>query len=226
MVGGDHAAGGGGYSGGCGQPIIEEAKNGYSCKQPSDYGTGGSYFDSGVIVNPDIRVKVSFATAGGQGSKSGGFSTQGGSGGIAGKGGIIKASQNSTIFAFNGNKYSDGTNYDEGKNQLEIFAQKGILRDIYRYSMHFDNRKYKYNGKEYGYKELYKMIFGSTVSRDIDTFVENNTDPEDNYLVRPATTCGLSGYSNPITSNTQGIGSGAGYIELDNGTYTIDSNLN
>ena len=51
------------------------------------------------------------------------------------------------------------------------------------------------------------MIFGDTVSKDIDTFVEKNICPTENYLVRPATTCILSGYTNPITSNTQGIGS-------------------
>ena len=38
---------------------------------------------------------------------------------------------------------------------------------------------------------------------------------------------GLTG--NPLSNvdmSTQGIGSGAGYIEVSNGTYTIDSNLN
>ena len=33
-------------------------------------------------------------------------------------------------------------------------------------------------------------------------------------------------YTNPITASNQGIGSGAGYIELSNGTYEIDSSLN
>ena len=63
------------------------------------------------------------------------------------------------------------------------------------------------------------MLFGETVSKQIDEFKEYNTVPVHNYLVRPATTCELSGYKNPITNNTQGIGSGAGYIELDNGSY-------
>ena len=208
---------------------MEETKNGLSCVEvPSSdsHGTGGSYFGNGLLLDVSKYVKNNFASIGGQGAKARQWNTQGGDGGIAGQGGIINVSKNSIVEAFNGNKFTDGTDYKDGENQLEIYAQNGELRDVYRYSMHFENKKYIYKDKEYEYKELYKMIFGDTVSEDIDNFVEKNENPVDNYLVRPATTCDLSGYTNPITSNTQGVGSGAGYIELDNGTYTIDSNLN
>ena len=33
-------------------------------------------------------------------------------------------------------------------------------------------------------------------------------------------------YTNPVTGSNQGIGSGAGYIELSNGTYEVDPSLN
>ena len=33
-------------------------------------------------------------------------------------------------------------------------------------------------------------------------------------------------YINPISNNLQGIGTGAGYIEISNGTYIIDSLMN
>ena len=51
----------------------------------------------------------------------------GGSGGLAGDGGIVIASNNAKVYAYNGNKYTDGTDYEQGKNQLEIYGQNGII---------------------------------------------------------------------------------------------------
>lgn len=76
---------------------------------------------------------------------------------------------------------------------------------------------------------FFKEIFGSTVSNLIDTYTACSALRDvihKNYLVRPETTCAKSGYINPSTNSIYGIGSGAGYIELSNGTYIIDGNMN
>ena len=51
----------------------------------------------------------------------------GGSGGTAGNGGIVIVSDTAKVYAYNGNKYTDGTDYEQGKNQLEIYGQNGIV---------------------------------------------------------------------------------------------------
>ena len=161
---------------------------------------GGSYFMAGKNTLGGKKLYDGFASVGGQGTQTAAHDTQGGDGGIAGKGGIISVSQNVLINAFNGNKYTDGTDYENGKSQLEIFSQKGELRDVYKYSLFFEKREERS-------KDYFRKIFGETVSKELDTFIEINEYPVKNYLVRPATTCELSGYTNPITGNTQGIGS-------------------
>ena len=48
-----------------------------------------------------------------------------GDGGVAGRGGNIKVSRNAKIYAFNGNRYTDGTSYGSGLNQCPIYLQAG-----------------------------------------------------------------------------------------------------
>ena len=58
------------------------------------YGTGGSYFQKGNISSVAITNLETFAYIGGQGAKCSDFNTQGGDGGVAGKGGTVKVSEN------------------------------------------------------------------------------------------------------------------------------------
>ena len=162
-------------------------------------------------------------------------SSYGGDGGVAGKGGNIKVSETTKILAYNGNRYTDGTHnstdLEKSQNQCEIYAQSGNLRDVYKYNIGWtidSRRKYAY----------YEKILGDTINEEIIDEIElasvsNDTISLDkkytvfkNLLIRKAQECDLSGYKDSSNNFLYGIGSGAGYIELSNGTYTIDSSLN
>ena len=222
VAGGSHANGGGGYSGGAGEGLFTYSYNGKGGVSTS-WSAGGGYFSSGN-VGTGSRIDNPSSIGGQGGGACGGMPydlfDSAGDGGIAGIGGVITYSSDAILYAYNGNKYTDETSYNEGKNQLEIFAQNGELREVYKYNSWWgklDDYKYDY----------FTKLFGNSVNNAISS-VSKATGIADieNVLVRESKTCELSGYTNPITSNTQGIGSGAGYIELDNGTYIIDSNLN
>ena len=125
----------------------------------------------------------------------------GGDGGVAGSGGVIFTSEYANIFAFNGNSFTDGTDYQLGSNQLEIFAQKGELRDVYKYNCWW--------GRLFDCDSNYfKNIFGDTANPDIVN-VEKATSLVEmkSILVRPNTNCELSGYKNNETGSVQGVGS-------------------
>ena len=146
---------------------------------------------------------------GGQGGGSGRSWENGGDGGIAGQGGIIKVSEKANVYAFNGNRYTDGTTYDNGKNQTPIFAQNGILREVYKGTNDSD---------------LFDLLGSSLViTEDLS---DKTKYPINNYLIRAEENCNTNGYTNPITLDVYGIGSGAGYIEVSNGTYIVDSGMN
>ena len=61
------------------------------------------------------------------------YSHVSGSGGSAGQGGIIFCSEKAKIYDFNGNLYSDGTDYQKGINQCPIYAQAGVIVAKYKY---------------------------------------------------------------------------------------------
>ena len=132
-----------------------------------------------------------------------------GYGGAGGSGGTISVSRNATIYAYNGNIYTDGTPYNDGANQCFIYAQSGktvstvILppgngcRPIEGYSIQFVPEK---NINVSGYVNP-KFQTGSTTK----TFALSET------------------VSITKDMRNQGVGSGAGYIEVSNGTYNIYS---
>ena len=221
--GGDHAAGGGGYTGGSGQPHIARADNGLTADLNVEWGTGGAYFMSGKTTSNRLTYNTeTYAYIGGQGALANNYNTQGGDGGIAGKGGIIKVSSDSRVYAYNGNKYTDGTDYNEGENQLEIDCQNGKLRNIYKYDVFW-------NAKEYRYVEFFKQLFGTDVNSAIDSFTASpakRSVNHSNYLVRVEKNIIKLTYRNSKSNKNFGIGSGAGYIELSNGEYIIDSSMN
>lgn len=137
-----------------------------------------------------------------------------GSGGTGGKGGKIDVSENSKIYAFNGNLYSDGTAYKDGVNQCPIYLQAGI-----------NIAKYK---KEFGKSIV--LVSGQTTAvqsgYENKVYAENSTFSP-NKILNINTKLGIVG--NPLKAVNmakQGIGTGAGYNELSNGSYKIDATLN
>lgn len=177
------------------------------------------------------------------------WSDSGGDGGIAGCGGIVKASESAVVNAFNGNRITQtdfnysttcfeydkdgilldgnsGTSVEKAtviiqKNNesqkivpTKIFIQDGILRGIYKTNTWWETKE-GYNAKDF------KLLFGEDkVAKDLDSVKVAEVETEMKLIcVRPEATCEKTGYINPITGNSQGIGSGAGYIEVSNGTF-------
>lgn len=204
-AGGTCCAGGGGYSGGGGDGYVG---NDYQTdgKNPNNPAAGGINGNSS-----ERRKETLYMILGGAGynrENVAGFSTKlagkgvtdlyggmggvnnpsgghiAGNGGIAGKGGIINVSPDAKIYAYNGNKYTDGTDYKNGENQVIIYGQDAIA-----------NIKYK---------------FTSATANNISF-----TTSTDAALTKTA-------YVNPLTGSSQGVGTGAGYTEAGNGSYTVD----
>ncbi len=144
--------------------------------------------------------------------------TAGSDGGIAGKGGNIYISQTAHLYAYNGNECTlpkDNGNYYN--KPLEIFAQNGVLREVYKLNTAWGIRE------NYSY-EYFSRLFGSTLGGDVFSTVLSNKDgTAKNVLVRKRVenTSLRSGYINPSNNSVYGVGSGAGYIELSNGIYRV-----
>lgn len=240
MVGADHMNSAGGYSAGVAEGLPDGTvwHNGVFEPDParvSISGSGGSYFsealyDEGWCQGGNIAGKI-----GGQGGNmlycstlnddsdtwnTRWFVDSGGDGGKAGNGGEIIVSNLSKIFAFNGNKYTDGTDYNYGLNQTPIFAQNGILRAVYKLNSWWEEKE-NYNAK------YFKRILGNDMEMSVNNITEATSSSEvTNYLIRKEITESgsrtiKSGYINPTTNDCYGIGSGAGYIEVSNGTFNV-----
>lgn len=237
--GGDWGTGAGGYTSSTGDnnTMLYRSDNGITSAPASWGGTGASYYTPGDdSTNTNSRIMI--PAVGGQGGIDYGWFV-GGSGGVAGKGGKIRVSSNSIIYAFNGDRITNkdytatNVNYDasgklsNGKTdgngnfiEAKIYAQEGLLRDVYCITAKW-GEKPKHN---YTY---FRSIFGDTCSITGD-FI-NPTAHDENYKnvnVRQAINITPLSYNNPITDNCQGIGSGAGYIEISNGTYIVDPSMN
>lgn len=222
--GSDHADGGGGYSGGSAQWCTNYGINGnggYSDIDVHCFGGGGGYLSKGECDKGWYSgAKVRGSALGGQGgipTMDGWYLLEGGSGGIAGKGGDIRVSSQAIIKAFNGNEctlkklLNDNTiNTDYYEKPLDIYIQNGILLAIYKTNKNWMADKVSF------YSSLFDMDYSS-----INQASGNTCDDIKNVCLRL-----YSENMNLKTSYGQGIGSGAGYIELSNGTYTVDASMN
>lgn len=115
----------------------------------------------------------------------------GGNGGIAGNGGLVIASSTSNVYAYNGNKYTDGTDYENGKNQLEIYGQNGIVNKKWNISyavwnnIVFSQKSEASTIEKSGYKnKLDSKIFGvgcgaGYYENDNGTYVEVDNESID-----------------------------------------------
>lgn len=231
--GGDHVSGGGGYTGGnqerdglsnpsLANIIPKNGNPGNPTTIPNTRAPGGGYFDkAGDAVYPYIgNVTVESKSYGGALGGGGGINnfndwkyTVAGDGGIAGKGGDVRVSKNAIINAFNGNKCtlskSDTEYFYEPVN---IYAQEGKLLKIVKslatwYWVSDMNEKWS-------------EILGITVDLSADTnqYISLGT-------LREEGSCSIL-KNDKGEAIGQGIGSGAGYIEISNGTYTVDASLN
>lgn len=214
-AGGTCCAGGGGYSGGGsdGQFVTNElwGENGYRSHSEAtsdQYWPGGSYFE-GPFLGKDFSNALGgmwntgawFGTGGGNNN----FEHKSGAGGTAGKGGIVKFSNNAKIFAYNGNKYTDGTDYNNGKNECPIYCQAGIILGKYDITSDCNISDMITRGEI--------QLVEAQKSTDKTGYV--NSDPNVNENI----TLNTSEHEITFNLNTQGIGSGAGYIEVSNGIF-------
>lgn len=246
--GADHMNGGGGYSGGLSELCTPgtQSKNGTAPARPAKLSwqcSGGSYFSEHMWDNDEYNSKPGVVdrnlaensrgkTLGGKIGGQGGchvnrgwdaktlvlWADSAGDGGIAGKGGNVKISEKAKVYAYNGNRYTDGSS----NSPLPIYAQDGILREVYKLNNYWNNSlKPNYN------YEFFHNLFGNTITDETASIVEATSNAEmKNTLVRAASTCAKLNYNNPNTNQRYGIGSGAGYIELSNGTFSVSSELN
>ena len=226
-------AGAGGYTGGTGDYGDESSANGLAGFNGGDgngqieggggYFLGGEGISDGNNINREIVAYGGFANQGAHGSLTGippEYSHMSGNGGQAGAGGNIKVSLNSKIYAFNGNLFTDGTDYQNGINQCPIYSQTGVKIAKYKYT-----NKSKYDLFTIELEETQQIINKSGYINKIYTEKENYIT---NKTLNINTKLGITGNSilTNIDMSYQGVGSGAGYTEVSNGTYTIDSSMN
>ena len=236
MDGGEHAFSGGGYTAGIGETCEISGVNG-ECNYSSD--RSGAFKDSGgyyTYKSPNaltVAEQTWFGRGGCWATWSGSGMTSlwstAGSGGTAGKGGKISYSKDVTINSYNGNRITEDDfdyskicyEYDKDGNLTDIevdaiqvkntdkkiipakiFIQDGIKRAVYAsYEYMTKEDKIKYNVNE---KSEVRATTSDTLLKIVKIIDENLEMPH----------------------SRQGIGSGAGYIELDNGSYELlqDSN--
>lgn len=227
---GGEQAGGGGYTGGNQEPdglsdeslVYVPQVNGLTGLPQTitiTRGVGGGYLQD-LTSNTNLQSNSWYPLygliGGGAGLSFNTNKTPGGSGGVAGRGGIVNVASTARVYAFNGNRYTDkvtgheNPEYDKtlkqtvnGDNQCTIYAQNGIYLKV-AYPL------YNWNSEK---NEYFSQILGKTI----------------NYIAR--TTACVS-YSDLTTFREysakgcefyqQGIGSGAGYLETSNGSYKID----
>ncbi len=253
-VGADHMNGAGGYSAGLGELVSDNTQvhNGLYDNEPlkhSERVTGGSYFCAGRFDATESHNIYHFIGGGGC-AEDHCFRDSGGDGGLAGKGGKIIVEETATVYAFNGNRITDDKfDYDktivkdisdtgeilqttqdvlmkqDGTKFIEtkIYAQNGILRPVYK------NNSWWGVKENYNYEYFLKLFKTDLVSDVKNIVICNGTlETRKYYLIRDRKedTNLKTSYINPLTGDCYGIGSGAGYIELSNGTYEVDSALN
>ncbi len=212
-----------------------------------------SYFSYGTTNNKQSTMgtnsKIKTPQIGGQGgvlywaSYIGSYPS--GSGGKAGNGGTITVSDTSLVYAFNGDRITNGDytsripDYDKGGNDLgtssyvltkygtssntspiKIFAQGGILRDVYYTNLCWGVKP------RTGYEYFYGLLGDQLEESTKDMKPPTTYDEIESHLIRSEKTIDKTGYKNPETNDCYGIGSGAGYIEVSNGTFKVDPTLN
>ena len=218
-AGGTCCAGADGYTGGSGDMDESKSHNGLSGgKGKNNEETllgGGGYFEGaeGLDKNGLNRRILTFGGMYNQGYWDN-LRDRSGNGGKAGNGGNVKVSSSSQIYAYNGNLYTDGTDYENGLNQCPIYLQAGIV-----------TAKYNYNS-EYGDPESYKLFELILISNQSITEKSGYKNNKYDSIETSKKYVTKNSVLTNIDMSYQGVGSGAGYTEVSNGTYTSDSSMN
>ena len=216
--------GAGGYTGGGASNYATRAVNGSyggECTRCSGmYWGGGGYFSGPTGRDTSgINVKDCF---GGMGGTSYYIGHRAGDGGTAGKGGNVKISSDSQVYAYNGNRYTDGTGYNDGLNQCPIYLQAGISPARYVVA--------SYGTHDISPHKTYGLTNGITLSRTsaLDKNKEklSYVNPAYDNVKQTDKIITMNELLKNVNMSNQGIGSGAGYIEVSNGTFIVDNNMN
>lgn len=219
---GNYINGGGGYSAGsCESAIPEEQnKNGLASggadhvSSGATKSSGGSYFQNGYVGSAQTTRNIGCHITG-EGCAYRIYQNAfrrdcvTGNGGIGGQGGNIKVSSNAKINAYNGNECTlDETEEGYYYKPLNIYIQNGEPYNIYLHNV--VEQKY-----------INKILNSIGIEND-GTYIPYNSEIGlKEYIFTKEDR--LISYS--ATSYGQGVGSGAGYIEISNGTYVVDASL-
>ncbi len=244
--GGDHACSAGGYTGGFGENGIKGSLNGLgSIRGPFNsyaIGPGGGYYSYDSTVQPDGSIFDGWFGLGGCWSGWPSFRDQklalswstAGSGGIAGEGGIIKYSKTSEINSYNGNRITGDVfdysqvcyEYDKNGNLLDGSSGK-IKQEAKMISFINDNNKKIIPAKIFLQDGIRRAVYDNYCYMSEERKIKYGVADESKLVVRDTSQNGavknvqiIEEKENIIHSH-QGIGSGAGYIELDNGTFEL-----
>ena len=220
-AGGTCCAGAGGYSGGSGDMDHMIAHNGFAggngMFEPGiTFLGGGGYFQGAEGISKNGSINRAVTTFGGFGNQGHweNLNDASGNGGIAGKGGTIEVSTNAKVYAYNGNRYTNGTSYNDGLNQCPIYLQNGVKIT-----------EYKYEPINKPMKNHFTLIVKNESSNlNIDRV--NEFQYENEKLKYDRVTIANNSYLQNVEMKYQGVGSGAGFIEVSNGTYKKNAALN
>ena len=185
---------------------------------------GGGYYEGINSTSGDSSFNMSKKLVGGKGGPSYWPGHTGGNGGTAGKGGEVNVYKDAKVYAYNGNMYTDGTSYNNGENQAVIYLQSGKAKEIYttyKNGWYDWPRDTSYDVNVHTNKPYFKVVTVSDVVPTPSGYVNTKN-------VGKTKTFTDNMYLSTEDLSKQGIGSGAGYIELNNGKYTIkeDNNFN
>lgn len=183
-----------------------------------EYCNGSSYFNAALISTSLKPVGKIESLQGGQR----GLCTyhqirvcNSGGGGYAGNGGQVKVSEKAQINAYNGSYITDATddimtNTWKEENPCIIYIQNGTPQTISIDTV----------------REVCSVVFNKIINklqlRGFTYQASTSLNDSRTYLI----TADMRGVDYSATSYGQGIGSGAGWVEVTNGTYTVDSSMN
>ncbi len=131
---------------------------------------------------------------------------------VGGRGGTVEVSKNVTLTALNGSVSKDSS------EPCKIYLQDGIKLEIGAPLGYWTEQDNKYISECLEIPCNYQSCWVGLTNDFLTTHVTFRERSEDKSI--------CTKYINPETNNSQGIGSGAGYIELSNGTYEVNSSLN
>ena len=145
---------------------------------------------------------------------------RGGNGGIGGKGGKIKVDEESNVYAFNGSYLTevDSSSQTESwrqNNQCCIYAQVGYSIEQLRNDL-----------KTVQIFPVTNSTTGNTTYTDIKVSKISKINARNSINLIQELGNNYRSIDNYYDVYGIGIGSGAGYIEVSNGTYAVDSSMN